>query len=67
MTYKNTSLTVKTFYGKQFQPGEEKDVSGYVNDPDMVIVDKVINKDRPKPTPPPAKSKPENKNKEEQS
>lgn len=36
--YKNTSITVKTFYGTAFNPGEEKDVLGYINDPKMVRV-----------------------------
>jgi len=37
-TYKNTSLTVKTFYGVEFKPGDVHEVSGYINDPAMIRV-----------------------------
>ena len=68
MTYKNTSLSVKTFYGEKFQPGEVKEVPGYINDPDMIIADKVSNKEPTKSVAAPvAKGKSENKNKAEQS
>lgn len=42
--YKNTSIAVKTFYGTAFNPGEEKDVPGYINDPKMVRVPAVPSK-----------------------
>lgn len=35
-TYKNTSLSVKTFYGVQFKPGEIHSVPGFINDPFMI-------------------------------
>lgn len=35
MYYKNTSVTVKTFYNVTFKPGEIKEVSGYINHPQM--------------------------------
>ena len=36
--YKNTSLTVKTFYGVTFNPGEVNEVPGYINHHDMIRV-----------------------------
>lgn len=39
--YKNTSLSVKRFYGVPFQPGETNHVPGFINDPDMIRVSKV--------------------------
>ena len=41
--YKNTSLSVKTFYGVTFNPGDIHTVSGYVNDPSMIRI-----KEKPK-------------------
>ena len=38
MTYKNTSLATKTFYGVTFKPGEVHKVSGYINDPKFIRV-----------------------------
>jgi len=38
LTYKNISLSAKTFYGVRFEPGEMKSVSGYINSPSMVRV-----------------------------
>ena len=35
-TYKNTSLSVKTFYGVQFKPGEIHSVPGFINDPALI-------------------------------
>lgn len=37
-TYKNTSRTTKTFHGVQFNPGDVKTVSGYINDPKFIRV-----------------------------
>lgn len=36
--YKNISYSAKTFYGVKFAPGEVKQVSGYINDPNMIRV-----------------------------
>lgn len=36
--YKNTSLTVKTFYGVTFNLGEVNGVPGYINHRDMICV-----------------------------
>lgn len=41
MLYKNTSRITKTFYGVSVKPGETKDVAGYVNDPDFVLLAKM--------------------------
>lgn len=43
MFYKNTSYSVKTFYGVTFEPGQIKEVNGIINDKFMIIVDKPIN------------------------
>lgn len=40
--YKNISFSAKTFYGTRFEPGEIKEVSGYINDLDMVRVFKAV-------------------------
>lgn len=40
MWYKNISISVKTFYGIEFKPGDIKNVPGYINHPMMVVVDK---------------------------
>lgn len=45
-SYKNTSLSVKTFYGVTFKPGETRDVTGFINDPSMIRV-----KEAEKPAP----------------
>ena len=37
MTYRNTGILAKTFYGVTFNPGESKNVPGYINDPSFVI------------------------------
>lgn len=39
MFYKNTSCFAKTFYGVTFQPGETKEVSGYINDKFFIVMD----------------------------
>lgn len=42
MKYKNISCIKRTFYGVQFNPGETKEVPGYINHPKFVrISDKV--------------------------
>ena len=38
MFYKNTSKSVKTFYGITFKPGDIQDVPGYTNHPKMIRV-----------------------------
>lgn len=40
MFYKNTSYTVKTFYGVTFKPNDIKEVPGFINNKYMVPVDK---------------------------
>jgi len=35
MFYKNMSIATKTFYGVTFNPGEIKEVPGYINDKDF--------------------------------
>lgn len=47
MFYKNNSFVAKTFYGVTFQPGEIKDVPGYINNKYFDVVD------APKPKEPP--------------
>lgn len=37
MVYKNISTSRKQFYGVTFNPGETKEVPGYVNDTHMVV------------------------------
>lgn len=54
--YKNTSLTVKTFYGITFNPGEIHGVSGYINHADMIRVPEP--KEPPKATAATKKSSP---------
>jgi len=36
--YKNISFSAKTFYGTIFEPGETKEVSGYINCTGMVRI-----------------------------
>lgn len=38
ITYKNISYSAKTFYGVKFEPGEIKEVPGYINAIGMVRV-----------------------------
>ena len=38
MFYKNNSFVTKTFYGVTFQPGEVKEVPGYINNKSFDIV-----------------------------
>lgn len=40
MYYKNVSLSVKTFHGVTFKPGETKEVNQYINHKFMILVDK---------------------------
>lgn len=42
MLYKNTSYSAKTFYGVTFQPGETKEVSDYINNKYMILVEDAI-------------------------
>ena len=39
MFYKNTSYSAKTFYGVTFNPGETKEVGGYINNKWMIPAD----------------------------
>ena len=48
MFYKNNSFVAKTFYGVTFQPGEIKDVPGYVNDKDFKRVASPVKQEPPK-------------------
>lgn len=49
--YKNISFSAKTFYGVKFEPGEIKEVPGYINDPRMIRIfdtsKKVVKKPEP--------------------
>lgn len=38
MLYKNISLTRKTFHGVTFEPGETKEVPGYINNRGFIRV-----------------------------
>lgn len=51
MFYKNVSLSVKTFHGVTFRPGEVKEVGDYINNLFMVEVDEneVKNTEEEKP------------------
>jgi len=59
MFYKNTSCSVKTFYGVTFEPGQINEVADYINDRFMVPVDKPAEKSKieVQQKPSPAKSK----------
>jgi hypothetical protein len=37
MYYKNVSNCAKTFYGVNFNPGDTKEVPGYINDTHMIL------------------------------
>lgn len=43
MKYKNISYTEATYYGVTFNPGEIKDVPGYINNPHFIRVEDVQN------------------------
>ena len=51
LLYKNISNSAKTFYGVTFQPGETKEVSGYINQSYMIRVDEAPATPKPKPVP----------------
>ena len=38
VTYKNISVSAKTFYGVKFEPGDVKEVPGYINSPSMIRI-----------------------------
>lgn len=40
MFYKNTSYSVKTFYGVTFEPGQTYEVDGIISDPLMIVVER---------------------------
>lgn len=44
MIYKNISACKKTFYGVVFNPGDIKEVPGYVNDRQMIVESSLPNK-----------------------
>ena len=53
MFYKNTSDSTKTIRGVKFEPGEIKEVSGYIHHPDFKFIkDNVVSCEEP-----PAQSK----------
>lgn len=60
--YKNISLSVKTFHGVTFKPGEVKEVKDFINDDHMIVVEPKPSESKPpKSVPqvadnPPAKS-----------
>lgn len=62
LVYKNNSLSVKTFYGVTFRPGEEKPVPGYINSPKFIRIKSV-----PKELPERAESKKRGRPKKNQS
>lgn len=37
--YKNISFSAKTFYGVKFEPGDTKEVPGFIDSPSMIRVD----------------------------
>ena len=49
--YKNISFSAKTFYGVKFEPGEIKEVPGYINDPRMIRIFDISKKVVKKPEP----------------
>ena len=42
--YKNISFSAKTFYGVKFEPGDTKEVPGFIDSPSMV---RVFSKSKP--------------------
>jgi len=56
MFYRNHSTVAKTFYGVTFQPGEIKEVPGYINNKSFDIVDAPKPKEPPKSVEQPTKS-----------
>lgn len=57
MIYRNTSTSVKTFYGVTFQPGDVHEVAGYINDPAMMKLNEMP-KEHPKTSRKQSKQKP---------
>lgn len=49
MVYKNISNCTKKFYGVSFQPGDIKEVPGYVNDKLMVVAELPKKESKPAP------------------
>ena len=47
ITYKNISVSTKTFYGVTFKPNDIKEVPGYINDKGMVRVLSSVKKEVP--------------------
>ena len=52
ITYKNISSSAKTFYGVKFEPGEIKEVPGYINCLGMIRVNSVPTVVEPEPEAP---------------
>lgn len=52
MFYKNISFLPRTFYGVEFQPGETKEVSKYINSKYMIVVPEPPKSKPAKPTKP---------------
>lgn len=48
MVYKNTSYITKKFYGIEFKPGDVKEVTGYINDPKMIMMSCIPKTEAPK-------------------
>ena len=47
MLYRNISYSVKTFYGVTFEPGQVKEVPGYINNKDMIVEETVPSQSAP--------------------
>lgn len=58
MIYKNTSCIKKQFHGVDFNPGEAKEVNGYINDPKMIRLS-TLPQTKPKVAKEPIKQKPQ--------
>lgn len=41
MIYKNLGYTTRTFHGVTFNPGDTKEVNGYINAKEFIAVDKL--------------------------
>lgn len=57
LVYKNNSLSVKTFYGVVFKPGDVKEVPGYINSNKFIRVTSVP-KELPERTEPKRRGRP---------
>ena len=57
LVYKNNSLSIKTFYGVTFHPGDIKSVPGYINSAKFIRV-KSVPKELPERTEPKRRGRP---------